>query len=56
MNIFDSATRANFDKNAQCIADYYDQYVVYGNTHIDGQYTLGENIADIGTDIKFDVI
>lgn len=46
--ILDSATRTNFLNSAVCIADFYSQYVVYGNTTIPGNNTLGENIADIG--------
>jgi len=47
-DIFDNATRANFMQNAQCIANFYSNYTVYGTTHLNGTQTLGENIADIG--------
>lgn len=47
--ILDPATRANFLESAVCIANFYSQYVVYENTTIPGNHTLGENIADIGT-------
>lgn len=46
--ILDSATRANFQTNAQCIATFYSNYTVYGTTKLNGEQTLGENIADIG--------
>eukprot|EP00026_Physarum_polycephalum_P009087 Phypoly_transcript_09198.p1 GENE.Phypoly_transcript_09198~~Phypoly_transcript_09198.p1 ORF type:complete len:463 (+),score=57.54 Phypoly_transcript_09198:111-1391(+) len=47
-DILDQNTRDNFNKNAQCIADYYSDFVVFGNTTMNGTSTLGENIADIG--------
>lgn len=47
-DIFDNATRTNFNNNAQCIANFYSNYTVYGTTKLNGQQTLGENIADIG--------
>lgn len=47
-DILDNATRANFQVSAQCIANFYSNYVVFGNTTINGNNTLGENIADIG--------
>jgi putative endopeptidase len=37
-----------FDDRAACMVDQYSQFVVAGDTRINGQLTLGENIADNG--------
>jgi putative endopeptidase len=37
-----------FEQRASCIADQYSQYIVAGDTHINGKLTLGENTADNG--------
>ena len=37
-----------FDERAACIVDEYSQFVVAGDTRINGKLTLGENIADNG--------
>ena len=36
-----------YEKMTQSIAEYYDKYEVMG-THVDGERTLAENIADLG--------
>jgi endothelin-converting enzyme/putative endopeptidase len=38
----------NYEARSSCIADQYSQYVVAGDTHINGRLTLGENTADNG--------
>jgi endothelin-converting enzyme/putative endopeptidase len=50
-NLRDWWTRADgvaFEQRASCLADQYSQYVVAGDTHINGKLTLGENTADNG--------
>jgi putative endopeptidase len=37
-----------FDDRAACMVDEYSQFVVAGDTRINGKLTLGENIADNG--------
>jgi endothelin-converting enzyme/putative endopeptidase len=38
----------NYESRVSCVADQYSQYVVAGDTHINGRLTLGENTADNG--------
>jgi len=37
-----------FEERTACIVDEYSQFVVAGDTPINGKLTLGENIADLG--------
>ena len=37
-----------YEERSSCIADQYSQYVVGGDTHLNGKLTLGENTADNG--------
>jgi len=37
-----------FTKRAQCVADEYSSFVAVDDLHVNGQLTLGENLADIG--------
>jgi predicted metalloendopeptidase len=37
-----------FEERAQCVADFYSQFEVAPGAKVNGQLTLGENIADIG--------
>ena len=37
-----------FQAQAQCVDDFYSAYEVEPGVHVNGQLTLGENIADIG--------
>jgi endothelin-converting enzyme/putative endopeptidase len=37
-----------YEERAACIADEYSEFVVAGDTHINGKLTLGENTADNG--------
>jgi putative endopeptidase len=37
-----------FDERASCISDQYSQYVAVDDIKINGQLTLGENVADLG--------
>jgi putative endopeptidase len=43
----DSDAKA-YEERASCIANQYSEYVVAGDTHINGRLTLGENTADNG--------
>jgi putative endopeptidase len=50
-NLRDWWTKADgeaFEQRASCVADQYSQYIVAGDTHINGRLTLGENTADNG--------
>jgi putative endopeptidase len=42
------ASKSQFDTRAQCLVSQYGAIAGQGGTHIDGQLTLGENIADTG--------
>ncbi len=37
-----------FEKRASCIADQYSGYTAVGDVKVNGQLTLGENVADLG--------
>jgi putative endopeptidase len=37
-----------FDERATCISDQYSQYVAVDDIKINGQLTMGENVADLG--------
>jgi putative endopeptidase len=37
-----------FDERASCISDQYSQYVAVDDLKINGQLTMGENVADLG--------
>jgi putative endopeptidase len=37
-----------FDERARCISDQYSQYVAVDDIKINGQLTMGENVADLG--------
>ena len=43
--------RQKFDARTKCVADQYSQYVMVDDVHINGQLTLGENVADLGGEI-----
>ncbi len=50
-NLRDWWTRSDaaaYEQRASCIADQYSDYVVAGDTHLNGKLTLGENTADNG--------
>jgi putative endopeptidase len=40
--------REKFDALAQKVVEQYDSYTVLDSVHVNGQLTLGENIADLG--------
>jgi putative endopeptidase len=37
-----------FDQRASCISDQYSQYVAVDDVKVNGQLTMGENVADLG--------
>ncbi len=37
-----------FDERASCVSDQYSQYVAVDDIKINGQLTMGENVADLG--------
>jgi putative endopeptidase len=43
----EAVTKA-FNERTQCVAKYYEQYEPLPGLHLNGQLTLGENIADMG--------
>ena len=43
-----AATDQEFVRRSKCIADQYSSYEVLPGVHLDGEMTLGENIADLG--------
>ncbi|MCB9681418.1 MAG: M13 family metallopeptidase [Alphaproteobacteria bacterium] len=45
---WDDAVSERFEQRAQCIADTYDAIEVHPGTKLNGELTLGENIADFG--------
>ncbi|HVH29997.1 MAG TPA: M13 family metallopeptidase [Vicinamibacterales bacterium] len=47
-NWWTEADAAAYESRASCIADQYSQYVVAGDTNLNGRLTLGENTADNG--------
>jgi len=42
-----NASTTNFNQRAQCLIDQYNSFPVE-TSHVDGQLTLGENLADLG--------
>jgi putative endopeptidase len=47
-NWWTDSDRANFDERAQALAAQYDTYEPVPGNFIDGNFTLGENIGDVG--------
>src|ERR1700684_953829 len=43
--------REKFDARTKCVADQYSSYVMVDDIHINGELTLGENVADLGGEI-----
>jgi putative endopeptidase len=43
--------REKFDARTKCVTDQYSQYVMVDEVHINGELTLGENVADLGGEI-----
>jgi endothelin-converting enzyme/putative endopeptidase len=43
--------REKFDARTKCVADQYSKYVMVDDVHINGELTLGENVADLGGEI-----
>lgn len=47
-NWWSESDKSNFDARAKVLADYFDAIEVAPGVHANGQFTLGENIADHG--------
>ncbi|NQV69398.1 MAG: M13 family peptidase [Pseudohongiella sp.] len=47
-NWWTDSDRANFEERAQALAAQYDKYEPVPGNFIDGSFTLGENIGDVG--------
>jgi len=47
-NWWTDADATAYEERSSCIADQYSQYVVAGDTNLNGRLTLGENTADNG--------
>lgn len=45
---WDPAVSQRFEKEAQCVDDFYSGMTIEEGLNIDGKLTLGENLADIG--------
>jgi endothelin-converting enzyme/putative endopeptidase len=43
-----AADGKQFDERASCVSDQYSQYVAVDDIKINGQLTMGENVADLG--------
>jgi len=48
LNWWDERTDGRFDRRADCMAKQFSEYTVAGDKHVNGNLTLGENIADSG--------
>jgi putative endopeptidase len=40
--------RAEFEKRTAALVDQFDSYKVFDDLHVNGEFTLGENIGDLG--------
>ncbi len=47
-DLWTPAAEASFKDRAQCISDQFDGYEALPGEHVNGAFTLGENIADLG--------
>jgi putative endopeptidase len=43
--------REKFDARTKCVSDQYSKFVVVEDVHINGQLTMGEDVADLGGEI-----
>jgi putative endopeptidase len=43
--------REKFDARTKCVADQYSSYIAVDDVHVNGELTLGENVADLGGEI-----
>lgn len=47
----------NFNKNTKVLINQYNNYVILDSLHVDGELTLGENIADMGgINVSYDAL
>jgi putative endopeptidase len=50
-NWWTKGDREKFDARTKCVTDQYSGYVMVDDVHINGELTLGENVADLGGEI-----
>jgi putative endopeptidase len=50
-NWWTKGDREKFEARTKCVADQYSQYVMVDDVHVNGELTLGENVADLGGEI-----
>jgi putative endopeptidase len=50
-NCWTKEDRDQFNAHTKCVQDQYSEYVVVEDVHLNGELTLGENIADLGGEI-----
>jgi putative endopeptidase len=50
-NWWSKEDREKFDAHTKCVEDQYSQYVAVEDVHVNGELTLGENVADLGGEI-----
>jgi len=43
--------RDKFDARTKCVADQYSGYIAVEDVHVNGELTLGENVADLGGEL-----
>ncbi|MGZ3772104.1 MAG: M13 family metallopeptidase [Pseudobdellovibrionaceae bacterium] len=43
-----ASSTERFKEKTQCLINQYNQYPIAGGSHVNGELTLGENIADLG--------
>ena len=53
-NWWTSLDRKNFEKKTTLLVEQYDSFEVIPGHYIDGSFTLGENIGDLGLEIAFE--
>jgi putative endopeptidase len=50
-NWWTKSDREKFEQRTKCVSDQYSSYVVVDDVHINGQLTMGEDVADLGGEI-----
>ncbi len=46
-NWWKKTDEAQFTRRAQCVVDEYDRFIAVDDLHVNGQLTIGENLADL---------
>jgi putative endopeptidase len=50
-NWWTKSDREKFEQRTKCVSDQYSSYVVVDDVHINGELTMGEDVADLGGEI-----